>query len=93
MRIDFAGYYLAAFLVCTATHAEDRPRDTHIGEVYVNNRFAYTLGEFWDRKDCEFVGRGIKQVAMNKLFRPYDTTPEQALELITVEVKCRKAGL
>lgn len=75
---------------CTPALAEDRPIDTHVGDVYVNNRFAYTLGEFWDRADCEFVGKGVKDAATRLIFRPYDTTPEQALELMTVEVKCWK---
>nr|WP_278374568.1 hypothetical protein [Brucella anthropi] len=67
-----------------------RPHDPHVGFVLIENRVTRQIGPFWDREDCEFVGKGIVNHAFELIFRPYQTWPDEALRLMTTEVVCRR---
>lgn len=67
-----------------------RPYDPHVGYVVVENRITQQIGPFWDRQDCEFVGKGIVNHAFELIFRPYQTGPDEALRLMTTEVICQR---
>lgn len=67
-----------------------RPYDPHIGYVVVENRITQQIGPFWDRQDCEFVGKGIVDHAIALIHRPYQTHPYEALKLMTTEIICQR---
>ncbi|WP_176026501.1 hypothetical protein [Brucella intermedia] len=67
-----------------------RPHDPHVGFVLIENRITQQIGPFWDREDCEFVGKGIVNHAFDLIFRPYQTVPDEALRLMTTEVVCQR---
>lgn len=82
----------SALMISTALSVvpATRPHDPHIGYVVVENRITQQIGPFWDRQDCEFVGKGIVDHAFGLIFRPYQTGPDEALRLMTTEVICQR---
>lgn len=68
----------------------NRPHDPHVGFVLIENQVTQQIGPFWDREDCEFVGKGIVNHAFDLIFRPYQTGPDEALRLMTTEVVCQR---
>lgn len=83
----FSALALAAALNVASV---SRPYDPHIGYVVVENRITQQIGPFWDRQDCEFVGKGIRNAAILEMSDPYRTTPEMGLRLMTTEVVCQR---
>lgn len=75
---------------CTPALADMGPKETHVGYVYIEGQFDRSLGEFWNKNVCEFVGKGEVTHALFEITRPYQTTPEQGLRMMTIEVKCWK---
>ncbi|SUB56225.1 hypothetical protein [Brucella anthropi] len=51
----------SALMISTALSVmpATRPHDPHVGFVLIENRVVEQIGPFWDREDCEFVGKGI----------------------------------
>jgi len=84
----------SALLISFAVSAvpATRPHDPHVGFVLVENRVTQQIGPFWDREDCEFVGKGIVKAAFAEIFRPYQTGPYEALKLMTTEVVCQRSS-
>lgn len=82
----------SALMISTALSVmpATRPHDPHVGFVLVEKRVTQKIGPFWDREDCEFVGKGIVNHAFDLIFRPYQTGPDEALRLMTTEVVCER---
>lgn len=82
----------SALMISTALSVmpATRQHDPHVGFVLIENRVTRQIGPFWDREDCEFVGKGIVNHAFELIFRPYQTGPDEALRLMTTEVICQR---
>lgn len=82
----------SALMISTALSVLPATRlpDPHVGYVLIENRVVEQIGPFWDREDCEFVGKGIVNHAFDLIFRPYQTGPDEALRLMTTEVVCER---
>lgn len=82
----------SALMISTAVSVMPATRlpDPHVGFVLIENRVVEQIGPFWDREDCEFVGKGIVNHAFELIFRPYQTGPDEALRLMTTEVICQR---
>lgn len=82
----------SALMISTALSVMPATRlpDPHVGYVLIENRVTRQIGPFWDREDCEFVGKGIVNHAFELIFRPYQTGPDEALRLMTTEVVCQR---
>ncbi|MBA8822286.1 hypothetical protein BRY73_02980 [Ochrobactrum sp. P6BS-III] len=80
----------SALMISTALSVvpATRPHDPHVGFVLIENRVTQQIGPFWDREDCEFVGKGIRNHAILEMSDPYRTSPEMGLRLMTTEVVC-----